>query len=59
MCYDFKSSSNLNILYRWLTLSSLHRYNSAENLEILNNFMKTTGRIKFIIPVYEALAKSG
>ena len=40
-------------------MTCLHRYSTNETEYILANFVSNTGRIKFLVPVYEALALSG
>lgn len=49
----------MNIISRWLSLTSLHRYNSSENYTLLSNFVSSTGRVILLEPIYEALAMSG
>ena len=52
--YKLTKSSNSEILDAWLILAIRHRYAPAQ--PVLEEFLRTVGRQKFIKPLYEELA---
>ncbi len=54
IAFNFSGSSNAEILSAWLALAIKHRYEGASGA--LERFLTTTGRMKYLIPLYRALA---
>jgi len=54
--FDFTQSTNSEILFAWLKLAIRHKYRRA--YPVLENFLSTIGRRKFLEPLYEELVKT-
>lgn len=56
VAFDFTQSTNSEILFAWLKLAIRHKYQPA--YPVLENFLMTIGRRKFLEPLYKELAKT-
>jgi leukotriene-A4 hydrolase len=56
VAFDFTQSTNSEILFAWLKLAIRHKYQRA--YPVLENFLMTIGRRKFLEPLYKELAKT-
>ena len=55
--FQITQSANAEILYRWLLLAVQNQYDAAYSR--LEEFLNTVGRIIYVKPLYEELAKTG
>lgn len=55
--FSLTASTNYEILAKWLELAVLRGYAAAD--ERLEQFLRTVGRRKFLLPLYEALLSAG
>lgn len=56
VAFDFTQAANNEILLAWLKLSIRNEY--SRTYPVLENFLMTIGRRKFLRPLYEELAKT-
>ena len=54
--YALSTRSNSEVLFQWLRLAVTSHYEPA--LPALETFLMSQGRMKFVVPLYRALAES-
>jgi len=57
--YELKYSLDYNMLSRWFTLTALNKYSDLTNNNLMREFLSKTGRVSFVLPIYEALVEVG
>ena len=56
LAFNFTASGNAEILSTWLLLGIKHGYRTADSE--LERFLRGTGRMKYIVPIYRALMRT-